>query len=74
VVDNALLLVLEGCSVRIPAGTEAILNEALCGFIQYVHTGTGIVLRLGHNSFLLNPFQFITHQSSYSSMLCSLSY
>jgi hypothetical protein len=38
-------------------------------FLQYPQANAGIVPHLGYTCFLLNPFQFIIHQSPYHSML-----
>jgi hypothetical protein len=52
-------------SVRISAGIPVILTEALRGFPQSLQVKVGIVLRLGHDRYLPNPFQFIfIHLSS----------
>jgi hypothetical protein len=41
-------------------------------FLQSLQANAGTVPHLGHKCFLLNPFQFIIHQSPYHSMLCEM--
>jgi hypothetical protein len=65
-------LVFGRCSIRISAGTPAILTASFRGFPQFLHTNTGIISRLGHDRFPQNPFQFIIHQTSDNSTLYSM--
>jgi hypothetical protein len=66
----SLEIVFGRCSVRIVAGTPAILIEAVRSFPRSLQTNAGVVLRLGHIRFVPNPSQFIfIHVSSYRSTL-----
>jgi hypothetical protein len=38
-----------------------MLTEILREFAQSLQTNSGIIPRLGHDRFLLNPFQFTSH-------------
>jgi hypothetical protein len=49
-----------------------MLTESFHGFPQSLKADPGTVLRAGHDSLLRNPFQFLIHQSPYSSTLYSL--
>jgi hypothetical protein len=55
-------LVLGRWSIRILAGTAAILAEAFHGFPQFLKANSGIVPRLGHDSFLPS-FQILSSSS-----------
>jgi hypothetical protein len=44
----------------------------LIGFHQFLQANVGILPGLGLDHFLLNPFQFVIHSSSYHSMLHNL--
>jgi hypothetical protein len=55
----------ERCSARISAGTPVIILTVLSWFYSVVTENAGILPRLGHNSFLPNPFQFIIQLSSF---------
>jgi hypothetical protein len=63
-IGSALDFVVGRSSVRIPAGTLAILTEFLRGFPEYLESSTGIVPKLSHDHFRPCPFQFITRKSS----------
>jgi hypothetical protein len=41
----------------------AMLSDKFRGFSSFDHTGTSIIPRLGHDLFLLNPFQFLINHS-----------
>jgi hypothetical protein len=69
---NALHLYSRGCSLRISAGTPAILIEAFRVFSQSLQANTRIILRLRRERFLLNSLQFIIHQSTWHSALSGL--
>jgi hypothetical protein len=43
-------------SVRMSVGKLAILIEVIRGFLQLLHANAGIVVRLGYDHFLSNPF------------------
>jgi hypothetical protein len=49
-------------SVRFSAGTPAIMVEVIRGCTQSLQAYVGMVLRLGHDHFLPNPFTFIIHR------------
>jgi hypothetical protein len=56
-------------------GPNAVCSGwGLSRFLQFPHENAGIILRLGHDRFLPNPFQFVIYQSSCRSMLHSLRY
>jgi hypothetical protein len=50
--------------IRVLAEAPAILTDVRCSFLQSLETNAGIPTRLGHDRFLLNPFQFIIQLSS----------
>jgi hypothetical protein len=52
------------CSVRISAGTTAVLTEAFRGFIQSFQANSRIVPWLWYDRFLPDPFHFIICLSS----------
>jgi hypothetical protein len=55
-------------SVRIPAGTPAIMTEVFSFFSLYREEDVEIVAGLGqHDRFLANHFKFIIHLPSYHS-------
>jgi hypothetical protein len=61
------------CSVQLLAGTLATMTEiVVVGSSQSPQANAGLVPQLGHDCFLLNPYQFYIHQSSCHSILCSL--
>lgn len=43
-------------------GVTAILTGILHGFPKFVQANSGIIFRLGHKTFLPNPFQLVIHQ------------
>jgi hypothetical protein len=50
-----------GCSLRISAGTPAVLTEVFRGFPLSLHSNSEIVPRLCRDRFLPSPLQFIRH-------------
>jgi hypothetical protein len=59
---NPLRHVFGRYSVRIPAGTPAMLNEIFRAFLQTLQVNSGEVPLFGHGRFLANPFQFVSHR------------
>jgi hypothetical protein len=43
-----------------------LFRQGFCGFPQFLQADIRIVPQLGQDSFLPNPFQFITHLALYS--------
>jgi hypothetical protein len=66
------ILVFGRYSIRISAGTPAILAAIFCGFLRFLWIHTGIISRLDHDRYLQNPFQFIIHQPSDNSTLYNM--
>jgi hypothetical protein len=48
------------------------VSEVFREFPESLQANTGVILRLGHNRILPNPFQFTIHLLSYHSEVCSL--
>lgn len=65
--DNASDLYLG--SARFDSRPEHQLSSGFCGLPQSLQENAAIVPLLGHDHFLPNSYQFVTHQSSYSSAL-----
>jgi hypothetical protein len=59
---------------QVSARRPANLTEGFRGFRQSPGEGRVSTLKIGHDRFLPNPFQFIIHLSSFHSTLYSLSY
>jgi hypothetical protein len=59
------------CLVQLSANTSAFLTEVYRGFPQSIQENSMTVAQLVHEHFLLNPFQFIVHRTSYRLMLYS---
>jgi hypothetical protein len=69
---NGLVLLLNRVRelpVRISAGTPEILPDIFHGFPKSLQKHAGILPRLGHDRFLLNPFQILNHLLPYHSTL-----
>jgi hypothetical protein len=74
VITNMLSWWMQQCLVGMCTRTPDNLTEISRGFPQYLEANFEIVLWLGHDYFLPNPFQFIIYQSFYYLTISNLRY
>jgi hypothetical protein len=72
--ENYPCILASKCLFRISVKLSVSITGIFYGFSQFVQERFNILPRLGHERLLLNPFQYIFHESSFQSALYELSY